>query len=382
MHQRNRLCAFTMASLSVIALSAQDAPTPAVGESLRVAPHYSRWDYPKEVTLPAEAQLHIVEKGDTLWDLGNKYLGNPFAWPKIWEKNKWVKDPHWIYPGDPLVVPAGKVMGDAGQPPVASDDVLGLQPDRRLGGKPVMPEWAFTFQDFIQLPYLAPEGAEKHLAGLKALKIVDSDNPDRENLGDGDRIYLNAGQNAGVKEGSRLLILKVADKGIQHPDQRSGWKTIGDVLQQVGVVRVIQVNPQGSVAVIEKCMDGVVVGDHVADFQEPANVPLKLRTDIAEPIKVGKVQAKVVYCRENHESFGAGDLVIIDKGTKDGLALGNILLAYRNVKWDVDSSETVRNEQTNRYQGQLMVVKEGENYSTCRVLRSVSEMHVGDLLTR
>jgi len=371
-----------MMTCASLALVAQDVEAPRQGEPVKVAPHFSKWDYPKEVAIPANAQLHLVEKGDTLWDLGNKYLSNPYAWPKIWEQNKWIKDPHWIYPGDPLLVPGVRVVGGAGAPPTAGDDVLNLRPDRVLTQKPMVPEWGFTFQDFIQLPYLVPEGASAHLASLKAIKIVDSDNPDRKNLMDGDRLYLDGGEDRGLKEGTRMLILKVAARKISHPDDKRGWDSIGDVIQQCGVVRVIKVNPKGAVALIEKAMDGIEVGDHVAEFTEPANIPLTLRKDITEPIPMGKPVGKVIYSRENHESFSGGDLVIVDKGTKDGLALGNVLLAVREVTWDVSAAGKESREKTNRYLGQLMVVREGEKYSTCRVLRSVEEMHVGDVVTR
>lgn len=382
MHQRTRLCAFTMMTCVALALAAQEIEPPRSGEPVKVAPHFSKWDYPKEVVLPADSQLHFVEKGDTLWDLGNKFLSNPYAWPKIWEQNKWVKDPHWIYPGDPLTIPAVRIVGGAGAPPRAGDDVLNLQPDRSMARKPAIPEWAYTFQDFIQLPYLVPEGSEAHLANLKALKIVDSDNPVRQNLGDGDRIYLDGGQDQGVKEGTRLVILKVAAKKISHPDDKRAWGSIGDVMQQCGVARIIKVNPKGSVAIIEKSMDGIEVGDHLAEYAEPANIPLNLRKDTSEPIPMGKPVGMVIYSKENHESFGGGDLVIVDKGTKDGLALGNVLLSIREVTWDVNTKGKDTTEKTNRYLGQLMVVREGETFSTCRVLRSVEEMHVGDIVTR
>lgn len=75
-----------------------------------VAPHWSKYDYPKSV--PEGAPYHVIERGDTLWDLSSRYLGSPYLWPQIWNENKYVTDAHWIYPGDPLVMPKVALISD------------------------------------------------------------------------------------------------------------------------------------------------------------------------------------------------------------------------------------------------------------------------------
>jgi hypothetical protein len=45
---------------------------------------------------------YTIKKGDTLWDISSRFLKNPYLWPKLWQKNPYITNPHWIYPGNPI----------------------------------------------------------------------------------------------------------------------------------------------------------------------------------------------------------------------------------------------------------------------------------------
>ena len=48
----------------------------------------------------AQALSHTVEQGDTLWNICEKYYGDAGAWPKLWEMNQFVTNPHLLRAGD------------------------------------------------------------------------------------------------------------------------------------------------------------------------------------------------------------------------------------------------------------------------------------------
>jgi hypothetical protein len=364
-------------ALSVAALSAQES-SPA--NAIKVEVHNSKWDYPKELKVPEGSKTHIVQKGDTLWDLAASYLGNPYAWPQIWELNQWIKDPHWIYPGDPLVIDLARAVATAGSVP---EEVFNLQPDQRRADPNAVrrPELGFSFQDFIQLPFIAAEGAEAHYKGLGAFLITSNKREDRQYLGEGEPIYMNGGTDQGVKVGDRFLVLKTLARQVMHPTLAK--KKLGDIVQQIGVVRVITAQAKGSVAVIERSLDAVEVGDHLVRFTEPANIPSQLRTDISEPVKVAANAAVVVYARDAKLHSAGGDMIIIDKGSNDGLKIGEVLLVARSRTFPVGSGTEKHppTETTTYYLGQALVVRTDAQTASCRLLRSVEEIRSGDLVT-
>ena len=91
-----RLKEFRSANLAVVQ---PDSPTP---------PKPSR---PPPVA--AQPKSIVAERGDTLWSIAKRYLGDGSRWPEIFALNRAVvSKPNLIYPGQVIVLPGFGMVGD------------------------------------------------------------------------------------------------------------------------------------------------------------------------------------------------------------------------------------------------------------------------------
>ncbi len=86
-----------------------------------------------------------VKKGDTLWDISATFLQSPWLWPRLWQANPDIDNPHLIYPGDIL-----RLIWVDGEPRLTRKPVKKLSPKAKVVElKPVSPA-----DDTLLLPFL------------------------------------------------------------------------------------------------------------------------------------------------------------------------------------------------------------------------------------
>jgi len=101
-----------------------------------------------------------VKELDTLWGIAAKFLNDPFLWPYIWNKNPFIKDPHWIYPGSIVIIPSADEIYRLTHPEEEKPVVIAPPVEQ----EPVVKEVPNKFKLIAEKAYLQiPFVAEKEL---------------------------------------------------------------------------------------------------------------------------------------------------------------------------------------------------------------------------
>ena len=210
--------------------------------------------------------IYTIKKGDTLWDISSKFLKDPFLWPKLWQVNPYITNPHWIYPGQPLKLsPLEEVKKE--EPKKAVEEKPKEAEMKKEEAPPVekKPEVAEV------KPEEKPSGfLEARAAGfisdlrLKGIGIILDNKDQKQLMGDDDVIYVAFKTAEPVSVGEKFTVIR--DGGyVRNPISQ---KRIGIRYKVVGNIQVIDQFGNFYSAKIIECFDAIVKGDLIHPYMK------------------------------------------------------------------------------------------------------------------
>ena len=369
------LAGVSLAAL-VAAQTEKPASAPAKVGPFEVAPHWSRYAFPKSI---GEGQAyHIVVSGDTLWDIAGRYLGNPYLWPQIWEANGYVKKARLIYPGDPIFLPSVQMAGAAGAAGAATEtgEAEGETAVKAMGPVPI-PEWMnmdalinVASADTVRYSGYISASVEDESLKIKGMESEGGSPIERVTVATHDYLYLDRGTGAGIKAGDLYTVHRRA-RTIKHP---ATGKRVGYRVDTVGVVRIVLVGETTSRAVVESAGREIKVGDYLRPFADVES-PLVKRRVVVDGGDLSldsdsRAHGYVVDVADNMIASASGLVVGVDVGAGSGLTVGKVVTVFRQGK----KQDAVRR----RPLGAAVIVAVRENFSVARLVYSREEILVGD----
>jgi len=255
-------------------------------------------------------ELHVVTQGETLWALSGRYYASPWQWPKLWSYNAQIKDPHWIYPGDQILLRHPNSLGQSAT--LASRNVGGTARGRltRAGVKGVSSDTVFLRdQGFIGDPEKDEWG---EVAGAVEEQML---------LAEGSHVYLLLEEGKSVRPGQELTIFR----SVRQPENVPGARTPpGAIVRVNGTVRVDSFDPKTRVArgVITESLDVVERGAKVGPVRRNFEV-------VGRRPNSKEVEARILTSFYPHVYLAQNQIIFLDRGQEDGLAAGNTLYVLR-----------------------------------------------------
>jgi hypothetical protein len=165
----------------------------------------------------------------------------------------------------------------------------------------------------------------------------------------GDYVYINRGQDKGVRVGDRFTVVRPVKDAVEVPWfkwQDKLMRAMGTAYQDTGQVRVVNVHPKVSIAKVIFSCNYMQRGDVVLPYQERPVPPYKdpAAFDHFAPVS-GKPVAMVVTGTDFALTYGRNSTFYVNLGSSQGVKVGDY---FRIFRYQGSTSETV--PQTAGYQ--------------------------------
>jgi hypothetical protein len=331
----------------------------------------------------AQQTNHQVVDGDTLWDLAGHYLQNSYSWPLIWEANKdKVQDPHWIYPGQELVIPPLGTSGPVTAPDTVAAQPVAVEPEPEPEPEPVTPKTTMELRRAGHISYIAasqPVVAEA-LAFASGYISPDEERPmghfiaDETDLADNliqnDKVHINLGLREGTKPGDKFAVYRVGN-AVKHP--KTG-KSLGKMIKILGIIQVEDVAERSSQARILRSLEPLGKKEAIRSYVEVI-VPKNVKPLPVQPSNEGYIVA----VRNPDLALTSYKVVYIDKGLADGTMPGDVYEIYRVQPQAADPDRGGKVALSDRVIGTVQVLAVRNNTASAYIAESYTEtIKVGD----
>jgi LysM repeat protein len=262
---------------------------------------------------PNAPDSYTVKRGDTLWGIAKVFLKDPWYWPEIWQVNPQVQNPHLIYPGDTL-----RLVYVDGRPRIL------LQPGLERGnGARVMPrvrsqtlEAAVTTIPYETVAAFMSKPSVLEKDQIKAAPYVLSTRDSHVIMSEGNTVYAR-GFSTPVEVGAHYNLVRVGEP-LRDPDDN---RILGYNGVFTGAGHVTRLGDPATLIMTQSTRE-TYPGDKL--FPGDVDVPLDF---IPSPPKVS-VNGRIILVQDGVTVIGQYEVVVINRGVRDGLTPGNVLAVY------------------------------------------------------
>lgn len=310
---------------------------------------------------------YVVKRGDTLWDISATFLRDPWYWPEIWQVNPQVENPHLIYPGDRL-----SLVYIDGQPRILLERGAGMA--RMSPGVRVIPlEDAITTIPYEQIAAFLTRAAVLEKNELDRLPYVLQSR--------GDHLISSAGVSLYARGdiddvGARYSVVHIGGP-LRDPDDN---RIVGYEALYVGDGTVRRSGDPSTLFVNQSTRE-ILNGDRL--LSQDVVIPLNFFPKAPD----GPIDGRIISVVDGVSNIGQFQVVVINRGARDGLVTGDVLDVERVGDVVLDRYSPNRLIGAERVQlpseksGNLMLFKTYDRISYGLIMTAQSEIRVGDLVT-
>ena len=317
-----------------------------------------------------------IRAGDTLWNVAQSMRGRG-GWPKLWAMNPDISNPHWIYPGQVVRLREGEGLVDEpdeaaeDSSPDDSDPSVTLGPDRPvLSGRRSAAIAARRPSDVVPVRQVAfVDGGSLRSAGSITGSVEE-----KIMLATGDQAFVEFPAGQMPVAGSRF---SVYDVDLAHPLRSpENDAVIGHVVHVLGEV------------VIDQATDRRIASGHLVGLNGPVErgyrvgpVIPQLRAVAPRPNKA-QIAGRIVAAVDPSTLIGNQMFVIVDRGRRQGVEIGNRFLVLRQgdgLKRVLESWDTTDPRFPPYAVAEIVAVDVGTETTVGWISRGSRELRVGDV---